>query len=61
MVLEWTTVIEAKQVGVVDGWSFFSQQSIKPNEVGMTDEEYLAKCRKAFPKVTLRIKPSDAE
>ncbi len=53
----WTTVIEQK---VGDHWYYFSQQSIKQGERGLTDEEYLAACRRLPDAGELRISPNPA-
>lgn len=50
----WSTVVEQK---IGDHWYFFSQQSVKPGESVMTDEQYLAACRKLPDAGQLRISP----
>jgi len=52
--IQWTTIIEQKDG---DGWMFFSQQSIKLGETGLTDSEYLRLCQELPDAGTLRIAP----
>lgn len=59
MKCEWSTIIEEWDEDAQE-WVFFSQQSVKPSEQPMTDDEYLTSCCVAFSDFRFRIRPRRA-